>query len=94
MDIVTPADLGTLVRNSRRERGLTQADLADLAYISRDTVIRIEQGHPRIEIGKALAALAALELALASTSSPHVGGPQQASLAVLDSVFAALHQGD
>ena len=53
MLIVTPADLGTLVRNRRLERDETQVAVARRAAISRDSLIRIEQGHPRVELGKA-----------------------------------------
>jgi len=43
--------LGTELRRRRLARGLTQAQLAGLARLSRAVVIRAEQGDPTIAIG-------------------------------------------
>lgn len=40
------SDLGNLVLDRRRDLGLTQQDLADLAGVSRRSVIAIEHGSP------------------------------------------------
>lgn len=90
MDIRTPADLGVLIRNTRLERGATQAAVAAAAGISRDSLIRIERGHPRVELANALAVLAALDVALTSTSA--VGRPDAAGSSddLLDSVIDSL----
>ncbi|CAG0944362.1 MAG: hypothetical protein EFKGCFLK_02886 [Rhodocyclaceae bacterium] len=38
---------GALIRQARREKGLTQVALADAAKVSRTVVSRLEQGKPR-----------------------------------------------
>lgn len=41
-----PHELGTAIRRLRRERGWTQAQLAEFASVSRPTIIRLERGEP------------------------------------------------
>lgn len=60
----TVRDLGALVRSARRAQGLTQADLAKRLGVSRDWVVRLEQGHPRLEAQRVLDALVVLGLTL------------------------------
>jgi y4mF family transcriptional regulator len=60
----TVRDLGALVRSSRRAQGLTQADLATRLRVSREWVVRLEGGHPRLEAQKVLDALTVLGLVL------------------------------
>lgn len=57
-------DLGAQVRSARRAQGMTQADLASRLGVSRDWVVRLEQGHPRLEVQRVLDALAVLGLSL------------------------------
>ncbi|RYY48814.1 MAG: helix-turn-helix domain-containing protein [Actinomycetales bacterium] len=90
MIIVTPADLGTLVRNRRLERDETQVAVARRAAISRDSLIRIEQGHPRVELGKALAVVEALGITLDSTDAERPSAADRSSDALLDQVFENL----
>ncbi|WP_217996495.1 helix-turn-helix domain-containing protein [Piscicoccus intestinalis] len=52
--------LGRAVRDVRKRQNLTQAELAHRAHVSRMFVIDLEAGHPRAELGKALAVLEAL----------------------------------
>lgn len=52
------------MRTARRAQGLTQAALADRLRVSRDWVVRLEQGSPRLEAQKVLDALGALGLTL------------------------------
>lgn len=49
VEIKTMGDLGALVRSVRTARGMTQADLAEQLRMSRDWVVRLEKGHPRLE---------------------------------------------
>ncbi|MHA7288725.1 helix-turn-helix domain-containing protein [Arthrobacter sp. MDT3-24] len=65
--IETPAAAGAIIRARRTARGLTQQTLADMAGVSRKFLIDLEAGHDRAELGKTLAVLAALGLALAAT---------------------------
>lgn len=90
MIIVTPADLGTLVRNRRLERDETQVAVARRAAISRDSLIRIEQGHPRVELGKVLAVVEALGITLDSTDAERPSAVDRSSDALLDQVFENL----
>lgn len=53
-------DLAGSLRAWRKLRGLTQAQLADRAGVSRDTVIRFEQGDGSVSIEIALRILHAL----------------------------------
>lgn len=64
MQVRTVRDLGAMVRTTRRTHGLTQADLADRLRVSRDWVVRLEQGSPRLETQKVLDALGVLGLTL------------------------------
>lgn len=64
MDIISPRDLGIAVRNARQSRKLTQAALAQQAGVSRDWLIRLEQGRTGLELGKVFAVLAAVGIVL------------------------------
>ncbi len=64
MQVRTVRDLGAMVRTTRRAHGLTQADLADRLRVSRDWVVRLEQGSSRLETQKVLDALGVLGLTL------------------------------
>jgi len=43
--------LGKYIQHGRKERGLTEMDLADRAGISRATLQKIEKGDPKCELG-------------------------------------------
>jgi HTH-type transcriptional regulator / antitoxin HipB len=64
MLIRTPADLGAVIRDRRRQLKLDQADLAARIGVSRYWVILIEKGHPRAELALVLRALDALNVQL------------------------------
>ncbi|MGH3274910.1 MAG: helix-turn-helix domain-containing protein [Streptosporangiaceae bacterium] len=66
----TVRDLGALVRAARRDREMTQAGLAGLIGVSRDWVIRLEQGQPRLETQRVLDALSVLGLAVDVSDAP------------------------
>lgn len=56
--------LGLLIRNARIEQGLTVAELAERAGMSRGLVYRVEKGEPSVSLGAAfeLAAIMGLHL--------------------------------
>ncbi|MCB5275971.1 hypothetical protein BJG92_03526 [Arthrobacter sp. SO5] len=56
-----------MIRARRQERGLSQQSLAEATGVSRKFLIDLEAGHERAELGKTLAILAALGLALEAT---------------------------
>jgi len=58
-------ELGRAIREARRQLGLTQAELAHKAQVSRAYVITLEQGTGiRAELGRALRVIRALGLQL------------------------------
>jgi len=57
---MTPAELGTIVREARRAAGLTQQQLAAAAAVGVRFVIELEAGKPTAQLGKTLAVLAML----------------------------------
>lgn len=62
-----------LLINRRRERGLTQAELAQLAGVSREMVVRFENGSHDIGLRRLLRLCDALDLEL--TLRPGKGRP-------------------
>lgn len=64
MRVTTVRALGAAVRAERKAQGMTQAELATRLQVSRDWVVRLEQGHPRLEAQRVLDALAVLGVPL------------------------------
>ena len=64
MYIETPSDLGSAIRERRRQRSWGQQTLADHVGVSRQWIVAIEQGKPRAEIGLLLKTLQVLEIKL------------------------------
>ena len=62
--IVSPRDIGALIREHRRQRGLDQATFARHVGVSRQWVIDVEHGHPRAELGLVLRVLKDLTIPL------------------------------
>ncbi|WP_185443026.1 helix-turn-helix domain-containing protein [Kribbella qitaiheensis] len=60
----TVRDLGAAVRQARTEQNMTQADLAAKVGVSRNWIMRLEKGHPRLETQLVLDAMAAAGVAL------------------------------
>ena len=52
MTIRTPADLGALIRRTRKKLRLDQSTLANKIGVSRLWLVEIEKGKPRAEIGQ------------------------------------------
>ncbi|WP_442914396.1 helix-turn-helix domain-containing protein [Kribbella sp. NBC_00709] len=78
MELHTVRDVGAAVRDARIHRRLTQAELARLAGVSREWLVRLEQGHPRLEIQLVLDTLAALSLTLTAVDSGPLDTAQEA----------------
>ena len=64
MLVRTPADLGAVIRDRRKQLKLDQAALAKQIGVSRQWVIEIEHGHARAELGLVLRALDTLSIQL------------------------------
>lgn len=62
--IKTAKDLGTLIRQRRKEMGLSQADLAGICNVGNRFLVELEAGKPTVQFDKALhvAANVGLEL--------------------------------
>ncbi len=64
MLVRSPADLGAIIRDRRKQLKLDQATFAKRVGVSRQWVIEIEHGHPRAELVLVLRALDALDIQL------------------------------
>lgn len=64
MKITSTRDLATAVRGRRQSLGLSQADLATRAGVSRPWLSDVEAGKPTAEIGRVLRLVDALGLRL------------------------------
>lgn len=74
MRVLTAKELGALVRHRRRERGLSQEELARRVGVSRKWVIGLEQGQFRA-FGLVLQTLAELGLAMEVVEEDYGRGP-------------------
>ncbi len=72
LPIRTPADIGALIRARRRELGYDQAQLAEIAGVSRLWINQVERGKPGAGLGLVLRTLAALGIEL-SENGPNPG---------------------
>jgi len=79
MKVVTIHDLASAARGRRLELGLTQAELAELAGVSRDWVNYFERGKRTVELALVLHLLEALglevELSPARADASHQDQP-------------------
>ncbi|WP_163544336.1 helix-turn-helix domain-containing protein [Occultella kanbiaonis] len=64
MRVRTMADLGALVRESREHSGLTQAELARRAGVSREWLLKVEAGRTPAEMPRVLDLLDELGMVL------------------------------
>lgn len=63
-------DLGAAIKGARQRRGLTQAELAARAGVSRQWVISVERGKSTAEVGAVLRTFAALGLVADLVDAP------------------------
>jgi y4mF family transcriptional regulator len=78
MQLHTVRDVGATVRDARVRQGLTQAELARRAGVSREWLVRLEHGSPRLEMQLVLDTLAAVGLTLAAVESDPADTPHEA----------------
>jgi y4mF family transcriptional regulator len=64
MFVRTPADLGAVIRDRRKQLGLDQSTFAKRIGVSRQWVIGVERGHARAAMGLVLRAIDALDIRL------------------------------
>lgn len=83
MQVSTPPQLGAAVRRLRRDRGLTQRQLADSADISTRWLVMFENGHNAgAEVSKIFDVLRALGMTVEVVPSPEPS-PEEAELLAL-----------
>ncbi len=62
--VTTVRELGASLRARRRRIGLTQAQVAQRAHVTRQWLVRLERGHPNAELGLVLDVARALDVAI------------------------------
>ena len=70
MALKTAQDVGLLIRQNRKQLGLSQQDLAQKVGVSRWWIIEIERGKPRAELGLVLKTFNALQINLIAENTP------------------------
>ncbi len=70
---VTPQQIGTLIRTTRKNLGVTQKDLALTSGTGLRFIIDLEKGKETCEIGKAMTVLHTLGIKVALTPPPTKG---------------------
>ncbi len=83
-EITSILDLSALVRGRRRALGLSQAELADRANVSRQWISAFEQGRPGSELRLILRLLEALELRLSIDPREEAEGERRAPTGTVD----------
>lgn len=73
--IQTTKAFGAAVRGARKDRGMSQAELAAKARVGRPWLSELEAGKRTVELGRALSVLVALELAVTVVPAPGASGP-------------------
>lgn len=68
--IGTAIELGRVIHDARTAQGLTQAELAAAAAVSRRWIIALERGHSNAQFSKVLVVLRTLGLALDTIPIP------------------------
>jgi y4mF family transcriptional regulator len=67
---LTTAEIGDIVRSTRKAAGLRQDELAGAAGVGLRFIVDLEAGKPTAQMGKALQVLAALGCSLEITPPP------------------------
>lgn len=86
MRIRTASEIGALVRHTRRQRGMSQEELATRVGATRRWISALESGKARAELALVLATLDALDLALIAEDAPKAGSVD------LDAVLARIDE--
>ena len=67
---LTPEQIGRIIRTTRKEMRVTQADLALTSGTGLRFIIDLEKGKPTCQIGKVLAVLQTLGIETSLTAPP------------------------
>ncbi len=87
MRIISVQDLAAVVRGRRISLGLSQADLAVRAGVSRPWLSKIETGKPTAELGLIIRLLDALDLSMQLEIIDADGGDSVTALVDLDALL-------
>jgi HTH-type transcriptional regulator/antitoxin HipB len=94
MTLHNAEQLGAAIRLKRREKKLTQADLARLLGAERKWVLNLESGNSKAEIGLILRAIDVLGLsAFLTDKAQRERGSRDLKTPRLDQVFQRLQRG-
>lgn len=88
MFIRTPADLGAVIRDRRKQLGLDQSTFAKRIGVSRQWVIGVERGHARAAMGLVLRAIDALGIRLDANTEPTSRRSSTASAIDINAIVA------
>ena len=69
---MAPQELGKTIRETRRDAGLTQAQVAAAAGVGLRFLIELEAGKPTAQLGKTLAVLAVLGCSVRVEPAPKI----------------------
>lgn len=87
MDVGSLRDLAAIARGRRHELGLSQAELATRARVSRQWVSAFESGKATAEVGLVIRLLDALDLRLAVAEAAAVAAPRDTATVDLDALL-------
>ena len=93
MLIRTPADMGAVIRDRRKELGLDQATLAKHIGVNRKWVIGIERGRARAELALVLRALDALGIPLNTGAAKKARKPVPVPAVDIDAIVSSARNG-
>lgn len=81
----TPAQLGAAIRGARQQAGLTQAELAERAGVSRRWLLMLENGKaPGAELAKVMRTLEVLGLGMTVGATPEMPAEETELVRLLD----------
>lgn len=93
MTLHNAEQLGAAIRLKRKEKNLTQSELAKLLGAERKWVLNLESGNSKAEIGLILRAIEVLGLRASLADKGQVGrGPHDLKTPRLDQVFQHLQR--
>ncbi len=75
---LNPAEIGDIVRTSRKAAGLRQDELAGASGVGLRFIVDLEAGKPTAQIGKTLQVLAALGCSFDIVAPPEPKGARKA----------------
>jgi y4mF family transcriptional regulator len=90
MLVRTPADLGAVIRDRRKQLKLDQATFAKRIGVSRRWIIAIERGHPRAALDLVLRAIDALDIQLDASIGKAIRHPSGVDI---DAIVAKAKKG-